>query len=356
MKTITPYSILGVSLLSTFILNEAHAFNVGFNQAWFRDNYAHQWNDSSYDASEARRILDLAQNAGSKTLRVWLFEGPDPQSLIWKNGLVAGVAPDFMRNFEDFLSAAKRRNIKAYVTLFDGNMLRGLKGSTKDRWWNLLNNKNGGRAAFEKNALTPLLALLYRSDYRATIFGIDVMNETDAAEAGSIFANSWSGANEFICGLRSFIRSKKSNSTAIPVTASIGWGAIPFYNRGAANLILEPNPHPSCVDFWDIHFYENDGAIQNCAKIGQLSRQYGKSVYLGEFGQSSKAFDDQVQAKSLLGFIQNAKACGFAGALAWRLSDVRTDGKPNETARFSYEAFGKMRPAYDIIKRWNANQ
>ena len=338
---------------SVFLGTSAHAFNVGFNQGWFFDRYAHQWSDASYDASEARRVLDLARDAGAKTLRMWLFEGPSSTSLIWKQGMVSGLSLEFVKNFEDFMRAAKQRNVQIYLTLFDGNMLRSLKTEEeKARWWNLLNNKNGGRAAFERNALAPLLAMLYRSDMRSSVFGLDVGNEIDAAVAGSRFDNSWQGANAFTCGIRDFVRSRRGGARAIPVTASIGWPAIPFYTRGAATLILEPNPHESCVDFWDIHFYSDRGTIDNCEKIGELSRRYGKKVYLGEFGQRSKSFSDEVQLGATQKFLQNAKACGFAGALAWRLTDHRPGH--NDEARFSFEAHNRTRPAYEYVKRWNA--
>ncbi len=348
MKTLILSSAIFASSL-------AHAFNVGFNQGWFFDRYAHQWSDESYDVAEVKRILDLAKNAGAKTLRMWLFEGPSSTALTWQNGLVTGLSPEFVKNFEDFLHLAKQRNIQVYVTLFDGNMLRSLKTEDeKSRWWNLLNNKNGARTAFEKNALAPLLKMLYRADVRSTIFGLDVTNEIDASVAGYRFQNHWAGANSFTCGIRDFVRSRRGSAVAIPVTASIGWPMIPFYSRGAANLILEPNPHYSCVDFWDIHFYSDRGTIENCEKIGKLARSYGKKVYLGEFGQKSKYYDDNLQLSSTQRFIAAAKACGFAGALAWRLSDHRPGN--NEEARFSFEAYGKTRPAYDYIKRWNAAQ
>jgi hypothetical protein len=328
------------------------AFNVGFNQAWWNNSYSSQWIDGSYPPSEVRRVLDLTKNAGSRTLRVWLFEGQDPQSLLWKDGKVSGLHPDFLKNFEDFIIAARERGIQIYPTLFDGNILRTLqKGPFRDRWWNLLNNKYGARQAFEKKALEPLVKLLSREDIRPSVFGLDIMNEIDAAVSGAEFDKDWASANELVCALRGVVRAKRGRSSAVPVTASIGWPMIPFYSRGAANLILDPNPHPSCVDYWDIHFYNNEGSIPNCEKIAKVSRDYKKKIYLGEFGQLSKAYSDDLQVKTVTNFIRNAKACGFAGALAWRLADNRAGNNPE--ARLSFEAFGKMRPAYDVIRNWN---
>jgi hypothetical protein len=341
-----------IFLFCISIFSDVEAFNVGFNQGWFFNSYAHQWSNASYSSVEARRVLDLAKGAGAKTLRMWLFEGPSSNALLWKNGVVVGLSTEFVKNFQDFLKAAKERDINIYITLFDGNMLRSLQsGEERSRWWNLLNNKQGARNAFETNALGPLLSILYRAEFRSAVFGIDVVNEMDAAVSAFRFEDQWSGANTFTCGIRSFVRSRRGSFSAIPVTASVGWPAIPFYNRGAANLILEPNPHYSCVDFWDIHFYSDQGTIENCEKIGDLARHYRKPVYLGEFGQKSKSYNDSLQVSVTQKFVERAKACGFSGALAWRLSDVRPGHNPE--ARFSFESNGKTRPAYNFIKSWN---
>ncbi len=40
-------------------------------------------------------------------------------------------------------------------------------------------------------------------------------------------------------------------------------------------------------------------------------------------------------------------------ALAWRLSDVRNG--VNKEARYSFEAFGQMRPAYYLIQKNNSS-
>lgn len=332
-------------------------FNVGFNQAWLKSNYAHQWTDKDYDQSEVKRLLDLTQKAGSKTIRMWLFEGADSNALIWKDGKVAGLHPDFLKNFQHFLTEAKARGIKVYPTLFSPGALDDSKDrAINERWWNLYNNKQGAMDAFQTNALEPLMKLINKSENKDSVFGIDVANEIDTGVLHDKFENGWSGANAFICGLK-----KKINP--IPVTSSIGWGKAIIkkehgigIHRGAENIILDPNPYPNCVDFWDIHIYRDSGEIKNCEAIKALSEKYKKKIYLGEFGQDSKRFDHELQKTNAENFIKNAKQCGFSGALAWRLSDVR-DGV-NPEARFSLEANGKnnMRPAYEVIRQNNLKE
>jgi hypothetical protein len=333
----------------------ADAFNIGFNQGWIKSSYEYQWSDQVYDAAEVRRILDLNKGAHSKTIRMWLFEGVNSTALIWKDAKVIGVHPEFLKNFEDFLKEAKKREIQVYPTFFSPEAVtKSNDQAIRNRWWNLFNNKYGGLDAF-KEAIKPLLALLYSPEYRSTIFGIDLANEIDIALVKKFFENDWYGANKFICDLRNHIKNATPlGEESIPVTASLGWPYIPLTSRGAVNIILDPNPHHSCVDFWDIHVYDNDGYINNCQKIKELVSSYNKKIYLGEFGQFSKAYDDKLQLSSTENFINNAKQCGFSGALAWRLSDVR-DGI-NPEARFSFESFGKTRAAYEYIKNSNAQE
>jgi hypothetical protein len=78
-----------------------------------------------------------------------------------------------------------------------------------------------------------------------------------------------------------------------------------------------------------------------------------KKVIMGEFGQSffTHRYDDGLQAHATINHLKNAKECGFSELLAWRLSDIRPGHNPE--ARYSFEAFGQMRPAYYIIQRNN---
>lgn len=364
MKQLNKTHLLSASLTlllpfmqpSKVLAEEAKPFNIGFNQAWIHSNYEKQWSDKYYDPAEVKRILDLTKNAGSKVIRMWLFEGPNPTGLIWTDGKVSSISPEFLKNFEDFLKEAKKRDLQVYPTYFAVGSLEYAQGDqpTLDRWWNLINDKFGGREAFLK-ASQPLVDLMYSPEYRSSIFGVDVSNEIDAGVILNAFENSWYGVNKFVCAVRDHIRKgSPSGQDMIPVTASLGWPYIPIKSRGANNIILDPNPHPNCVDFWDIHLYNNGGTINHCEEIKALIKKHNKKIYLGEFGQFSKAFDDKLQLSVNKNFIKNAKKCGFSGALGWRLSDVRPGH--NTEARHSYEAFGKTRPAYEFVKGFNENE
>ena len=100
------YSFFKFLILATFFgfssaifASQPEFFNVGFNQAWFNNSFSNQWINPQYDNLETQRVLDLTKNSHSQIIRVWLFEGMNSPSLIWKEGKVAGLHPDFLKNF-----------------------------------------------------------------------------------------------------------------------------------------------------------------------------------------------------------------------------------------------------------------
>lgn len=328
-------------------------FITGFNQGWFKSDFSSQWMDGVYDAVEARRLLDLTREAGGRVLRVWLFEGNQPRALLRaEGGRFSGVDAGFLRNFESFLRDARDRGVQVYPTFFSPGMMRHEKDPEwRRRWLDLYRLRNGMAESFRDRVLPPVLELLGREEFRSTIFALDLANEIDDGENQGLFENGWHGVNRWICQMRAWIHER---TPWIQVTASIGWPWVPFYSRAAADVLLDPNPHPSCVDFFDLHLYNNSGRIPNCERIRKLIVREKKPVFLGEFGQFSKRFDDRLQAEVTRAFLENARSCGLSGALAWRLSDVRPGFNPE--ARYSYEAHGRTRPAFEVMKEFSRSK
>lgn len=348
--------ILAVPLLMFFMGLGAHAdalpseFVTGFNQAWFKDSYSRQWLNGHYEADEARRILDLARDAQTSVVRMWFFEGLDPKGLTRDaSGKFTGVHPELLKNFEQFLHDARERGVRVYVTFFAPLSLSTTNDqSLRKHWLDFLNLRGGVAESFRDHVLPQFLGVIAKPELRSTVFALDLMNEIDHSVGQGLFENAWFGVNAWICKLRSWVKDRVPD---LAVTASIGWPWVPFFTRAAADVLLDPNPHPSCVDFFDLHLYNDTGRIPNCEKIREMATREGKKVYLGEFGQFSGRFSDSLQSHATRGFLQNAKACGFSGALGWRLSDIRPGY--NSEARHSFEAFGKTRPAYEVMRAFS---
>jgi endo-1,4-beta-mannosidase len=330
-----------------FILSlPALSFELGFNQAWIKNNYAHQW--INYEAKESERILKLASNANATIVRMWLFEGVNPRGVEWTNNFPIGLTTEYLENLEHFIQTAHKYKLKLNFTFFDGNIvMQDNFAKYKDRWWNLLNDKFQTGEAYLANVIHPILNLLNR--YPNVVTQIDLINEINALNGQLaiypyVFEKSWHGINRFVCQWNAFI--KQNIYYPLQVTASLGWGT-------AIMLILSNKLNANCIDFYDIHLYNNEGIIAFCDKLKAFSKRNQKPIWLGEFGQRSKSFNDELQVKNLQNFISNAKRCGLAGAMAWRLSDVRPGTNPE--ARFSFEANNQLRPAYYIFQNLNKN-
>jgi endo-1,4-beta-mannosidase len=337
---------------------QAASFSVGVNQAWWKTNYGSQWIYPYFDLSESTRLLDIAAKKNIKIFRLWLLEGIENQSYqLSSNGLEMELNQTYVANLAQFLEEAKKRNIQVSLTLFDGNVINqwGDRTPKRDFIYNLWLGNNPAhkdlRSEFFESFLKPVFSMI-ATKYSDVVTQIDIMNEIDALVFWSTFIRSWgvfpdwSSANQFVCHMYKQIKGLHPKGQ---ITVSVGWA-------WAQNHILDGSVYAGCVDYFDLHLYNDDGSVPRCEDFKRLSkdkRRIGKWLQLGEFGQKSKQFNNRLQEDSTYNFIKNAKACGFKSALAWRLSDVRPGH--NEEARYSFESNGQWRPAFHWLNTtlWN---
>lgn len=304
----------------------APRFITGFNQAWLHNAYGHQWT-TGWDEAEARRMIAGTRELGGRVLRMWLFEGLEVER---------AIAPEKLQRIERFLAIAQEHGVKVYLTLFDSNVvLQDPQQRHRDRYWNLLTNDHGAGDEFLENAVKPVMLAAAR--HPGAIFGVDLMNEHNAMVSRWWFRDGWNGARAWVRKWRAFIR----NVHPAPVTASFGW-------HDGMDAMLDGWLADADVDFYDFHVYSTDGTLPRMRDLTAFTRRTAHPVHLGEFGQSQAEFDDALQSRVTEAFLRNAHAAGCAGALAWRLSDVRPGF--NAQARHSYEAFGRWRPAAAVFR------
>ena len=315
----------------------------GFNQAWWRTHYGSQW-VSGWDEAEAQRLVRATRDLGGRVLRVWLFEGLTPEGVVFdhdpaksaygypgRRHRATGLVPEKLAHLGRFLELCEAAGVQAYLTLFDGNVYSFSDPAPEHRraeWWNLLNELYGAGDAFREAVLAPVLAVA--AAHPGAVFGVDLINEGNALVSHHWFGGGWRGADAFVARWGGFVRAR----LAAPVTMSLG-------HHTAVPDMLAGHPAPGLVDHYDFHVYDDAGRIPQATAVARLAAT--KPVYLGEYGQRAKAFDDALQVRALGGFLTEARRLGLAGALAWRLSDVRPG--PNPEARFSFEADGAWRPA-----------
>lgn len=325
------------------------AVNVGFNQAWFHNNYASQYLDNAFDEKEVERIFQLTNLAGAKKLRLWFFESSELPMIEWQADTILRLKPEYIKNVIKTLEIAKKHNVKVYMTFFDAHSYR----PDQLKFKNLLKLRNlyqgDGAKSFLNKIIAPLFQEIHLHGVADVISEIDLGNEFDTVVNRLGFNSGWKGAAKMICSWRAFIHNLPGFTTT-PITLSL---------RLHPLLILPPKlfSHQgalACVDFYDFHSYSDKGEIHRCSLLKAYSMsENAKRMMLGEFGISyfNHRFDDQLQATNTENYIKNAQACGFSEALAWRLSDIRPGH--NKEARYSFEANGEVRPAYEIIRKNN---
>lgn len=331
-----------LALLLLLLSAPSHAFETGFNQGWIFNRYGTQWG-AGFDEAEFARTMDLTRGAGGTMLRYWLFEGFVSDAIEWNGGAPQRLSPRFLGNLRKVLLLAKRKGVKLNLTLLDGNMgkMRGPNQESTWWWWNMLNEKYGAREQFRERVWKPLLLALTDPEVEGAVAQLDLVNEINALvrrPSPTRFEAGWHAANRFVCELR---RDRDALAPGkLPLTASLGWDH-------AADLMLNGSLYAGCVDYFDVHVYDNDGVIPRCEEMVRLARRLGKTVQLGEFGQARSRVSDSIQVKATEGFLRNARSCGMSAAMAWRLTE------PEASAHLSFERQGKLRPAYDVFRREN---
>jgi hypothetical protein len=336
--------LLWLGMSATF----AHAIPVGFNQSWFHNDYAVQYLDGIYDRQEVDRIFDLTSLAGSKTIRLWFFESSDFPMIEWKNGQIVSLRQDYIRNVLETLRLARSKGIRVYMTLLDGQSYRPdvLSSNSLNRLKSIYQQKGG--AVFLSKVLGPLLEAIQDAGLGDVIGRIDLSNEMDAVIKRFGFQGNWKGASRMLCQWREFIHGYHAFATT-PVTFSVRLHPL----VSLPDDVISDHGPMACADHLDFHSYDDQGVIMRCGELREYSKKGKKDLILGEFGQSyfNSNYDDELQKRLTDNYIKNAPTCGFKEALTWRLSDVRPGY--NKEARYSFESYGKMRPAFWLIQQHN---
>lgn len=319
-------------LLLILLSRPALSFTKGFNQAWLKNNYSSQFLNPYYDQKYVEALFDLNQKANSKLLRIWLFEGTSLNqfSVNLQQGKL-NLRPDFLKNLNHFLSTARKYGIKISITFLDGNVFSQFRDNqVRDFWLSVFNQNTNERKLFFINAIKPIYKLI-NSSFLDVVSQIDLVNEVNALKEYGMFEND-QNLKRFICEMK--------KEVPVAYTASLGWA-------NAEELFFSGLLDNACLDFYDIHLYNDEGIISRCDDYLKLSKQ-GVHFQLGEFGQASLDYNEELQSKITFQFITQAKSCGFKSALAWRLLDVREGHNPE--ARFSYLSFNRPRQAFYIFR------
>lgn len=286
-------------------------FLIGYNEAWWGGAFATGYT-TDWDLEYVRTTLDGISAAGGHLVRIWLWPVPQGITLAPAPPQTQSVSQEFLDNVDTVLTEARKRGLWVYVTLLDGNTIAAIAEPLHTYGVNLLNNNGGELAAFHDKALAPLLAVL--DAHQDNVFGIDIINEIQAAYKQGVFPDANLGPRAFILSTAAFI---KSRSPWVRVTASAGWPD-DLFKTGAQYDIANGFYSGLGLDFYDLHAYSDSGTYPGATAMCQRAAQDGVPVYLGEFGQKTESMDDDLQYNATAAFLNNSLTLCLSGAFAWR--------------------------------------
>ena len=317
------------------------SFLIGYNEAWWASNFGTGLT-TKFDLAYVKKVLDGIRAGGGHVVRLWVWEIPQGFGY-------AGAPPytkdalskEFLDNFEAIVREARKRALWVYPTLLDANTIAKISGDIHTWGVALLNDTGGAQADFNAKVVAPFLTML--EAHKDNVFGIDVINEIQAAYKNGVYADKTAGPRGFIQREAAFLHAK---APWLKVTASAGWPDDVF-KSGAQWDIGNGFYSGLGLDFYDLHAYYDDGAFPGATNLCNRAALDGVPVYLGEFGQKTHSNDDTLQYNVTAKFLNNAKGLCFKGAFAWRFD-------PAEAWWNYVRADFSERPAVTVMKVFGA--
>lgn len=288
-------SITTAHAVTLLPVNGGPQFVHGINMGWFDGQYDHdigvnplhpEWG-TWYDPTKVQQYLEDANAMNANVVRIWLNENKEGLVLDG-SGNVTGLDPTFVTNLDDLVARAGSVGITIYMTLNGG-----------DSDWVTDVAK---QTSYLENAVKPMAA---RYQGSAAIFAYDVMNEIESVVGGPDgnwgVGATWDQARAYITAASAAIRSVDPGRL---ITASSGWHGYANLQKGYFSGLG--------LDFYDCHVYDDAGFIPDAATLG-----LDKPVILGEHGHTGGGNNDERQNESLIYFLYNLSAGGWAGHAVW---------------------------------------
>jgi hypothetical protein len=314
------------------------SFLVGYNEAWFGPNYGNSIASnpsvfcvpSSFDPIFVEKMFAGMQAGGAKIVRIWVFPAlqgiqlsPVACPIGAQTPQTMGLTADLIPQLEQVFLLAQKHHLMVYVTALNGNDMQVAATNItglRPYFQNLLTNTNGELDHFKQNALLPLLTLMNKykdsklpvpDSKLPVIYAFDLISEIEAPlNAGyfSNFPNPVVGAQDWIKDMTAFVKSFSCGAGCVtgswlPVTTSAGGSFAAF--EIAVGLYSGLG-----LDFYDLHAYADWGRLTAlCNRV---------PIILGEYGQKSHTFSDDLQFWTTFIFLTTAKTHCFSAALAWK--------------------------------------
>ncbi len=229
---------------------------------------------------------------------------PYPEPVM--EGLIRGVDEAFWANMDDFVfNRAAPSNLELYVTLNAASHY--LSEPHRALGMELVRHPE----SFFANAVIPFLE---RYGPSGVIWAVDCMNEPEAMVAGpdgnyESWGASWSEIRAY---LRYCAETIHDFDPTIRVSAGSGWHD---WDNIAAGRYLDLD-----FDFYDYHYYSDEPAVPDPSTLN-----IDRPIIIGECGQYTDVWDDDLQYEAVHDCFAGAKSAGYEAALSWYYNYAGSD-------------------------------
>ena len=337
------------------------SFTVGINLPWIDDQYDHDFGynmtrkpdvpDESHikptfqkSKENFERYIEDISEIGVKVVRLWLFERFEGLTIV--NGNVINPTTDMFTNLREACTIAKKYDVKFYFCLMDtwGTLADDLKdspnGDPREKYAGII---NGLVTTKDKQDLFIRAAVDILSDdiIKESVWAVDVINEPDGIQRDHTMTDKARGKIdtritfdqliEYINDACNTIRANTGHKVSCGIRKEV-------FDQFASRI-------KNSVDFFDIHHYDNDGNLPSYDSLN-----VSKPCIVGECGQKTKEWNDDLQTAVVKNFLENSKNLGYSGCFVWEYGYKGLDKANKEKSWCLINPDGSHRPAVDEIR------
>lgn len=317
-------------------------FAFGVNLAWLDGQYDHDFGTNevmghdfrAYDDKQKKANLDAyfkdISKMGARVVRLWLFERFEGLQFD-SNGNVKGIDDGLVQNIADVLGVAEKYNLYLYLCLMDtwGVTVHAQQHISK---LNSIIANEQVRKSYIDNAVKPFV-----SDTRLKtdrIFAIDVINDPEG-----MYSSIWRRDIEWIDVIK-FINECAQAIHTVNIKASCGFQRF--------QTLLDSKDDLKHLDFYDYHEYNDDGDLVSYSNL-----TLDKLCIIGECGQKSEKYDDEIYDKTVANFLNNSWKNGYAGCFLWYYNYKGYDVNDSNNRYSLIINDGKWRRACYLLPEFN---
>ena len=292
------------------------AFCSGMNIAW--NNFGNDVGDTPIDSNHFKKLLDDVKSAGGNTVRWWLFTNASTAPK-FTNGLVSGLGTQSILNIKKVLDLASQRKMTVILCLFSFDLLQ-----TTQYGVNAYNNKqmlttDAGVNACVSKCIVPLVTAI---GAHSGINCWEIFNEPE----GMLPDGGWTNERISMFDIQRFVnRAAGAIHRAVPkVLVSNGSKSFFFLSPTIGKnfytdieLKNAGGDSDGFLDFYQVHFYDNEGApgtqhspFHNDASYWKMD----KPILVAEFGAKGYTTNFTMTSEECYKQIYNR---GYVGALSW---------------------------------------